>query len=192
VAGGGAESCWQTAALAYGSRRMEVCASTWWRVPLLADGSARRWKQENGGLREHLVASPPTGRRRRAFYFLVRSIFWQTADTRSPAANRAQEHRRGRLVRRGTQPALRFEKHTLTERGGLNVPNWRGCELHNTILAMRGCGVTKWRSRATRLLQSQITPRLLCASPRLGLSLGFSLVLDRRRNSHFEGWGLLS
>src|SRR5688500_15313918 len=24
-----------------------------------ADDSARRWKQENGGLREHLVASPP-------------------------------------------------------------------------------------------------------------------------------------
>jgi hypothetical protein len=131
---------------------MEVCASTWWRVPLLADGSARRWKLEKGGLREQLVASPPAGRRRRAFYFLA------DTRTRTPAANRAQEHRRGRLVRRGTQPALRFEKHTLTERGGLNVPNWRCCELHNTILAMRGCGVTKWRSRATRLLQSQITP----------------------------------
>jgi hypothetical protein len=87
----------------------------------------------------------------------VESPSWQTAARVSPAANRAQETRRGMLVRRGTQPALRFAKHTLTEGGGLNVPNWRGCELHNTILAMRGCGVPKGRSRATRLLQSQIT-----------------------------------
>jgi hypothetical protein len=34
---------------------------------------------------------------------------------------------------------------------------WRGCELQNTKMAMRGCGVIKWRSHATRLLQSQIT-----------------------------------
>jgi hypothetical protein len=31
---------------------------------------------------------------------------------------------------------------------------------------MRGCGVTKWRSRATRLLQSQITPKSKCSPPR--------------------------
>jgi hypothetical protein len=29
----------------------------------------------------------------------------------------------------------------VTERGRLTVPIWRGCELHNTKMAMHSCGV---------------------------------------------------
>jgi hypothetical protein len=66
---------------------------------------------------------------------------------------------RGRLVHRCTQASSSATKQTLTERGTLTVPNWHGCFLHNTKLAKHGCGVIKWRSRARRLLQIQITRR---------------------------------
>jgi hypothetical protein len=65
---------------------------------------------------------------------------------------------RGRLVHRYTQASSNTTKQTLTEHGTLTVPNWRGCFLHNTKLAKHGCGVIKWRSRPTRMLQIQITP----------------------------------
>jgi hypothetical protein len=64
---------------------------------------------------------------------------------------------RGRLVHRCTQDSSSATKQTLTERGTLTVPNWRESFLHNTKLAKHGCGVIKWRSRATRMLQIQIT-----------------------------------
>ena len=47
VAGGGAGSCWQTAARTAGSRRRRRhlvaagCAATWWRVSLVVDGGTR-------------------------------------------------------------------------------------------------------------------------------------------------------
>jgi hypothetical protein len=56
------------------------------------------------------------------------------------AAGRTPERKNtlgGRLVRR-------IEKQTLTECGGITVPIWRGCELQNTKIAMRGCGVIMW------------------------------------------------
>jgi hypothetical protein len=43
------------------------------------------------------------------------------------------------------------------EAGRLTVPNWSECVLHNTKLAKHSCGVIKWRIRATRMLQIQIT-----------------------------------
>jgi hypothetical protein len=71
---------WQGVARAAGWWQGVARPSGWWqgwRGQLLADGSARSWKQAasrtSGGsrLRDHLVASPPGGRRRRAFCFLV-------------------------------------------------------------------------------------------------------------------------
>jgi hypothetical protein len=96
VAGGGADislvagvaqSCWQTTstrqttALADGSRRMEVCASTWWRVPLL------RRVRPGAAPREHLVSQMEAGAGGSRYS-------WWGVLSRSPAANRAQEHRR--------------------------------------------------------------------------------------------------
>ena len=64
---------------------------------------------------------------------------------------------RGSLVHGCTQASSNATKRTLTEDGTLTVPKWCGCFLHNTKLAKHGCGVIKWRSRATRVLQIQIT-----------------------------------
>jgi hypothetical protein len=44
------------------------------------------------------------------------------------------------------------------EAGRLTVPNWHGCMLYNTKMTKLSYGVIKWPSRATRMLQSQITP----------------------------------
>jgi hypothetical protein len=84
----------------------------------------------------------------------ARSVFWWQEFSRV----RTFELRLGgKLVRRDTQPARRATKQTLTKRGALTVPIWRGCELQNTKMAMRSCGVIKCRSRATKMLQTQIT-----------------------------------
>jgi hypothetical protein len=89
---------------------------------------------------------------------------------------------RGRLVHRYTQASSNATKQTLTEHETLTVPNWRGCFLHNTKLAKHGCGVIKWRSRPTRMLQIQITrfisPSLLGVSDRSG-DTGYRMVRIR-------------
>jgi hypothetical protein len=59
--GGGDDSC----PVAGGGAEIWLLAKNGADISLV-DGSARIWKQDNGGLREHLVASAPAGRRQRS------------------------------------------------------------------------------------------------------------------------------
>jgi hypothetical protein len=64
---------------------------------------------------------------------------------------------RGRLVHRCTQASSSATKRTLTERGTLTVPKWRGCFLHNTKLGMCPCDATEHKLRPSNGLRALAT-----------------------------------